>query len=224
MKLIVAGPINGKIRLLYQECLKQNWNPDWLLCTGNWGTWPDHAKLDRPTKQREETGDFAKLYLSNWQAPIQTLYVSGVHEDHKWLANRLQIGNMETLPNVHWLANGYKTNIGDGEDRLRITGFGKVYSQNTFLGQYSKKSKRHYTRSEFEKACSSGPTDILLLYETPENEYTRKIIFATRPSLIAHHSNKLFEPYEIMDIPVVPLTKGHYNLITYTKINGFQIR
>jgi hypothetical protein len=160
--------------------------------------------------------------VSGWQAPIQSLFISGVHEDHNWLKHRLEIGNLETLNNVHWLANGYKTVIGDLDDQLRVTGFGKAYSENTFNGRTSKKSKRHYSRGEFEKACSSGPTDILLLHEPPKNEYIRRLIFAVRPKLICHSSFLDTEPYTIMGTPTIAVKKDERRVIEFTKDIGFQ--
>jgi hypothetical protein len=131
---------------------------------------------------------------------------------------------METLNNVHWLANGNRTTVGDMDHVVRVTGFGKVYSKNTFEGRYSKRSKRHYTRAEFEKACSSGPTDILMLHEPPENEWTRRLIFAVRPALIIHSNHTTIgAPYECMGIPTVSLSAGEFRRVKYTKVSGFKV-
>lgn len=194
-----------------------------MLCTGSFGTWPDPAKVDRPTRKREGAGDFARYYIQGPENRLQTLYVSGVHEDHDWLKNRLHMGNMEVLSNVHWLANGFKTIIGDHEEQLRITGFGKVYSEATFNGKVTSKSKRHYTRSEFEKACSSGPTDILMLHEAPDNEWTRRLVFATRPKIIVHSYYKEKLPYMFMETPTLALAPRQYVFLTYSSEVGFRL-
>jgi len=69
-----------------------------------------------------------------------------------------------------------------------------------------KRSIRHYTRQEFEKACSSGPTDILLFHEKPTNKITHQIIFATQPKLIVY-SSKTLELEKIMGINAIGLGK-----------------
>jgi len=210
MIVCVTGAIKGKIEKTLQTIQSQNIPVDWLLCTGSFGTWPDPEKLDRPTRKKEGSGDFARWYVQGPENRLQTLYISGVHEDHDWLKNRQQIGHMEVLSNIHWLANGYKTVIGDHETQLRVTGFGKVYSEATFNGQFTNKSKRHYTRQEFEKACSSGPTDILLMYEAPGNEWSRRLVFATRPKIIVHSYYQEKEPYLFMNTPTLALDPGRY--------------
>lgn len=204
MELILAGPVDGKIETLYHKT-KQS-DASWILCTGSWGTWPDPNRLDRGTRKKAGSGDFAKLYVSGWQAPKQTLYIAGAHEDHRWLRDRFRSGNMEVMPNVHFLANGYRTTVGDWDTTVRVTGLGKVYSESTFHGKFNKKSHRHYTRSEFEKACTA-PTDILLLHEPP-NKIVKNLIFATRPKLIVHSSRTPIDFYHIMNVPTIGLVKG----------------
>jgi hypothetical protein len=149
--------------------------------------------------------------------------VEGIHEDHQWLADRLSTGNLEVLSNIHLLSNGYRTTIGDADNTVRVTGLGKVYSEATFNGNYNSKSKRHYTRSEFERTCSSGPTEILLLHEPPGNEATRKIIFATRPKIIFCSYYKEKSPYILMNTPVIPVAPGQDIFITYDSKNGFDL-
>jgi len=218
-----VGPVKGRIEATLKHIQSHNIPVDWLICTGSFGVWPDPAKLDRATRQREGSGDFARWYVQGPENRLQTLFVSGVHEDHDWLRDRLQIGNMEVLSNIHWLANGYKTVIGDADVQVRVTGFGKVFSASTFSGRYSGKSKRHYTRKEFERACSSGPTDILLLHEPPGNEWTRRLVFATRPKIIVHSYYKQVEPYMFMGIPTLAMSDGEYIFMKYTEELGFKL-
>lgn len=213
MKILLSGEIDGKIKDFYEKATHlvgggwgMNTLPEWVLCTGSFGTWPDAAHVDRGTRQNAGVGDFARLYVEGWQAPLQTVYVAGVHEDHQWLKKRQAAKNMEVLNNVHWLATGFKTNIGNWDENIRVTGFGKVYSETTFNGTKGKRSQRHYTRQEFEKACSSGPTDILLFHERPTNKITHQIIFATQPKLIVY-SAKQVELSLIMNIPAIGLGK-----------------
>lgn len=223
MILCLTGAIRGQILKTYQRIQSHNLPIDWLLCPGSFGVWPDPAKIDRPTRQREGAGDFARMYLQGPEIRLQTLFVSGVHEDHTWLKNRLETGNMEVISNIHWLANGNRTVIGGIDETLRVTGLGKVFSQTTFEGRYTAKSKRHYTQTEFQRACSSGPTDVLLLHEAPGNEQSRKIIFATRPKIIIHSFFKEQEPYLMLDTPVIAMAPGKDIFMKYTAEEGFKI-
>lgn len=205
MKILLVGEIDGKILNFYEHA--DFGNPEWMLCTGSFGTWPDKAKVDRGTRNSVGAGDFPSLYANGWDNKLQTVYISGVHEDHNWLKQRQAAQNMEVLPNVHWLATGYRTNIGNWDENIRITGFGKTYSEQTFAGVQGKRSHRHYTRAEFEKACSSGPTDIILFHERPDNKITHQIIFATQPKLIVF-SAKAIELTKIMGVQAIGLGKS----------------
>lgn len=212
MELVIVGPIDGDIKSLYS-----NLNPaevSWVLSTGDLGVWPDPAKIDRATRRKSEVQDFAELYITGFQAPIPTLFVAGVHEDHRWLEQRKHVSEgMEVLGEVNWLMNGFKTIIGDASNTLRVTGLGKVYSESTFSGKFNRKSYRHYTRRELEKGCASGPTDILLLHEEPSKE-ARTLIFATRPKLIIHAA-KDFRQYKLLEVPTYGLPKLKMIKVSY---------
>jgi len=116
MKILLAGEIDGQIVDFYKKVsdasdgyagLKHG-TLEWCLCTGSFGTWPDKAKIDRGTRRHAGAGDFPSLYASGFNNSIQTVYISGVHEDHTWLKQRQAARNMEVLPNIHWLATGIK--------------------------------------------------------------------------------------------------------------------
>lgn len=212
MKIIVSGPIDGAIKDFYERLPEA----PWVLCTGDFGVWPDPAKIDRATRRKGGTQDFAHLYLQGFQAKIPTLFVAGVHEDHRWLEQRKSIPEgMEVLGEITWLMNGYKTPIGDHYETIRITGLGKVYSEATFNGKFNRKSYRHYTRRELEKGCASGPTDILLLHEAPAKP-VKNLIYATRPKLIVH-SDKVYREYEVLGIPAIGLPKQSTKIIDTDK-------
>lgn len=217
MRIAFAGAVDGCIMALYEKITEP---VDWIVCTGNLGVWPDIARVDRATKQRARQGDFATLYLEGWQAPIQTLFVSGVHEDHKWLYQRVQSGQLEILPNVHLLANGYRTTIGDMTNVCRVTGLGKVYSKSTYEGKFNKKSPRHYTRNEVTKACSSGPTDLLLMHENPDTgDGLKNLIYATRPKLVAYSAVNS-KVSKCVSVPTLGLAKEEVIFLDY-KNNAF---
>lgn len=217
MRLLLAGAVDGKIIDFYNKIKALQEQPEWILSVGDWGTWPDKAKVDRGTRQSVGAGDFPALYANGFPNAIQTVYISGVHEDHNWLKQRQAAQNMEVLPNVHWLATGYRTNIGNWNENIRITGFGKTYSEQTFSGVQGKRSHRHYTRPEFEKACSSGPTDILLVHHMYE-PVIRKIIFATQPKLIVF-SAKTTELTEIMGVQAIGLSKSEIYMFDTKLLN-----
>jgi hypothetical protein len=124
--------------------------------------------------------------------------------------------NTEILANVHYLANGYRTVIGEHGPPCRVTGLGRAYSEATYRGEYHKKSYRHYTRHDVERACSSGPTDLLVIYEHLDAEGLRNVIFATRPQLIltVRHPNRPVHS-EIQGIPVISLARGATQCVSW---------
>lgn len=206
MKLLLAGPIEGKIQAFYQSI--KGHQPDWVVCAGDYGIWPDPARMDRAAK-RHAGKDFARMYVGvdPIGALFQTLVVSGVHDDNDWLKDRADAGDTEILANVHWLAQGYKTQIG-WEKALRVTGLGKAYSETTYNGKFNVRSSRHYTRSEVDRACASGPTELLVVYEHLDCPGIRNVVFATRPKLIlnvAHPNRSRYS--EVQGIPVIQLAR-----------------
>ncbi|MCI0558469.1 MAG: hypothetical protein MN733_08235 [Nitrososphaera sp.] len=214
MKLLLTGPIEGKIQEFYR--LAKPANPDWVVCGGDYGVWPDPAKMDRAARKHAGR-DFSKMYVGvdPVGAAYQTLIISGTHDDNSWLKARHDAGNTEILANVHWLAQGYRTTIGY-EKPLRVSGLGKAYSDATYNNKFNFRSSRHYTRSEVERACGSGPTDLLTIYEHLDAPGIRNIIFATRPKLIlnvAHPSRKRYS--EVQDTPVVQLARHEVKLIEW---------
>lgn len=209
MKIALVAGIDGQILDFYE-----NLNPscDLVLATGGFGVWPDPNRLDKATKQKTGPGDFHKLYINGWVAPVQTIFVAGAHEDHKWLYTRYKMNNLEILPNVTLLLNGYCTIFEKGNEKVKITGLGKIYGEKTFKGEYNKKSYRHYTRREVEKACYTGPTDILLLNPSLDSPGISNIIYATNPKYtVYYHPN---HPNNIPMKGVIPLDKKEIVYIT----------
>lgn len=198
--------MEGRIQEFYRTASFAR--PDWVVCCGDYGVWPDPSRMDRAARKHAER-DFSRMYVGvdPVGATAQTLLIAGVHDDNDWLKGRHDAGNAEILANVHWLAQGYKTTIGH-ELPLRVTGLGKAYSETTYNGKFNLRSSRHYTRSEVERACGSGPTDLLVIYEHLDAPGIRNIIFATRPKLIlnvAHPNRKRLS--EVQGIPVVQLER-----------------
>lgn len=216
MEIVLCGPVEGALDTFYERIESSNAN--WAVCAGNFGIWPDPARMDRASK-KHATNDFAKRYvgITNKVIKIPTLTISGVHDDHKWLAQRKSAGNTEILTNVHWLANGYKTLIG-WETAVRVTGMGRAYSEATYGENFGPKSHRHYTRRDIERGCSSGPTELLVIYEHLDAPGIRNLIYATRPKLILsvkHPNQEIYQ--EIQGIPVIQLDRKEIKVVSWEK-------
>jgi hypothetical protein len=201
MKILLAGPIDGKIEQFYQGK-----HADWVLSTGSVGIWPDPARIDQGTRKHAGPGDFALLYAKNEEMPIPTVFIEGPHDDHNWLQNRKISGQLEILPNLNYLVNGNKTLIGDILTQISIVGLGKVFSYATMKNIKTKKAIRHYTKKDIEKAKSHGKTDILLLHEEPKCLEVLDLIDTLRPKLVLHSGEA--EPYTFRGVTVLPLNAG----------------
>lgn len=200
MNIAVVGAVNGAIREMYSAIedleIEIGQEIDWVICTGSLGVWPDPERVDRGTRKHGDAGDFAKLYINSDPVPKPTLFISGKHEDHRWLEGRKDKVQMELIPGLHWLVNGYKTTIGTTDVQLTITGLGKVFSPATYSNVElpTRRRVRHYTRREVERACSAGPTDIVLTHEAPLGSVLGKyksnakgiasICYATQPKML----------------------------------------
>ena len=211
--------MEGKIQEFYNRVGPVS--PDWVVCAGDFGVWPDPARMDRAARKHAGR-DFARMYvgIDPVGAAFQTLTIAGVHDDNDWLKQRHDNGSGEILANVHWLAQGYKTEIG-WEKAIRVTGLGKAYSDTTYNGRFNIRSSRHYTRSEVDRACASGPTELLVLYEHLDSPGLRNIIYATRPKLIlnvAHPSRKVY--VEVQGTPVIQLGRHETRLVQWDEENG----
>jgi hypothetical protein len=202
MKILLSGPIEGHLESFYKGLSTEN--QKWVVCSGDLGIYPDTAVMSRAAKKHAGT-DFSKMYVGALSpATVPTLTISGVHDDHRWVDQRWKYNNTEILHRVHWLANGYRTTIG-WDEAIRVTGFGKAYSPRSYD---QKRAWRHYTRKEVERACSSGPTDLLVIYEHLDAPGIRNIIYATRPKRIfatLHNNRKHY--HEIQGIPIIQLRR-----------------
>jgi hypothetical protein len=217
VKVALVGPVDGNLTIFY-EILKQC-NVEWALCTGNLGVWIDKERVDRATRHKNKQGDFGLFYAKGLRAPVRCLFVAGAHEDHRWLSDRFKQNKLEILPNVTLLANGFKTTIGDTDEAIRITGLGKVYSEQTYNGKINRRSFRHYTKDEVNLAKRTGKTDILLLHSGPrEGKGINEIVKATNPKLIVHSSNSKREQYSYHGIPTIPLSYSQITIIETSSI------
>ena len=220
MIVTLAGPVEGHLDRLFDAGKADE--AAWIVSCGDFGIYPDPARMGRAARAYGGK-EFARRYVGAdpREIRIPVLTVAGVHEDHRFLKERVAANNTQILSNVHYLANGYRTTIGFDGPACRVTGLGRAYSEATYRGEYSKKSYRHYTRHDVERACSSGPTDLLVLYEHPDAEGLRNVIFATRPQLIltVARPNRPIHS-EIQGIPVVSLGRGATQAVSW-KNNQF---
>jgi len=173
--------------------------------------------MDRAAKKHAGR-DFSRMYVGadTSYSEFQTLIISGTHDDNEWLKRMHEVGNTVILgEHVHWLAQGFKTTIG-WELPIRVTGLGKAYSESTYSGQFGSRSSRHYTRAEVERACSSGPTDLLVIYEHLDAPGIKNVIYATRPKLILNITHPNRKKYtEIQQTPVIQLGRGETRLVEW---------
>lgn len=218
MIIFLVGPVNGNIGRLYENIKnisKMVARPDWVLCTGSFGCWPDPQHLDKATR-RHGVGDFPRYYLNGWQAPNNTVFVAGPHEDHDWLNTRKTKNNLEVLKNISWLMNGYTCSIGTIDASVKVLGFGKTYSPNFFTGSPGYiAGNKYYTAQDVQRACSAGPVDILLSHEGIQgNNYggrkcqspgVKEIMYATRPKLVVHGHYNHGEIYKTLGITTISL-------------------
>jgi len=144
MNIIIAGDIHGEISNFYDRILaledKLDITADWVLQTGNFGVWPDPMRIDRHTRQRNSV-DFFRYYLESKPVPRPTVFIAGKHEDHRWLNFVASRNQLEIIPELSWLLNGYKTHIGNG-GQLSLVGMGGVFSPKHYTGE---KKRLSYT-------------------------------------------------------------------------------
>jgi hypothetical protein len=226
MLIFALGAIDGSLIETNQriEELEQQLGRtcDRALCAGNLGVWPDPNNLDRPTRIHRGPGDFAWLYINNHGMLRKTIFVSGAHEDHKWLYNRWVRNNLMLLPNLTWLPQGAKIHM--GMEGVSVTGLGKVFSPKCSPLQSSSTSK-HYTKTDLNRACAAGKTDILMTYEGPEGVAFGKtkseargitnVMLATHPKLLLHSAYNYYKEYEHCGTKCISLAKGQVLPIEY---------
>lgn len=232
MIIYACGDIFGQFTDLYKRVSdiekETKLSPSWLLQSGNIGIFPDPDRVDRQTRLKSNP-EFADLYFRRQMVPKPTLFVSGKHEDNPWLDFKLSKGEMLLLGNLHWLVNGYRTLIGDNESQFSVTGLGKCFSpQSYFNGKRNKKTRAHYTLNEVERACSQGPTDILLTHQAGHGEKIgnflsdsqgiNKICYAIRPKVHIHGGYNVSSVYKNKQgILTVSLAFGEIKIIEINK-------
>lgn len=234
MIIFMCGELHGRIQEFYDSVLTLEKTlgikADWLLQVGNFGIYPDPAMASYQAKKNGYTKEFASLYLNSQPVPRNTLFVSGSHEDHRWMNLKASRGEMEILPNLHWLINGYSTVLEDNEDSINILGIGKVFSPAEWSGQPMKSKKvnkrlSRYTRSEVEKACSQGPVDLVLAHQSPAGQqFAQKVsdsqglikaLYATRAKFLVHGCYNFSKEYYIKTTGTTALSLRNMEIVPY---------
>ena len=214
--IFAIGEIDGNLMAAYAAVLEKEKQTgvcaDWIITPGSTGIWPNSNSVDRATRSRGGNKEFEELLKNNWAAPRNTLFISGAHEDHRWLDQRVLTENTQILGNFWYLPNSCCASIGPS-----ITGLGKVYSPKVYKDKKRNKALKYYTRNEVEKACSTGPVDMVLSHQGPSNtafgkkvsnsEGIKPILFASRPKFLVHSGYDFSMAYNCMDTVCLSLAK-----------------
>jgi hypothetical protein len=171
MILCAGGDIHGGLDrffgdlLVFEAALGVRFEA--VLQVGDFGVWPDPARIDRATRKHEGAGDFPAWFAAGRPAPRLTWFIKGNHEDFDWLEeNRGE----EVLPGLTFLPNGEVLEMRRSGSVIAVGGIGGCYGPSDYerpgrdLRGYA---RRHYTWDEVEGLCARGRLDILLLHDAP---------------------------------------------------------
>lgn len=229
MIIYLSGDCHGQVESfasrVEQTAKSTDTSPDWVICLGNFGAWPDPKQVDRNTRKAGKT-DFHLYYHQQKYLPFKTLFIPGRNEDHRWISSMWSRGYDEFFPNFFYLPNGYKKALQANEEVMTLVGLGRVYSPNSYTGE---RKAWHYSKSEVERACSQGPVDLFVSTEAghgvqvgtvqSESEGINKIDFATRPKLAAHAHYNTSE-YYINPYTQTPTLSLAYRQIVALEFSG----
>jgi predicted phosphohydrolase len=172
MFICAAGDIHGAMDRLYENVIAFETllgiRFDQVLHVGDFGIWPDPARVDRATRHHEGTGDFPVWLRENRGVPRATVFIKGNHEDFLWLDARQ---DAEVLPGLTYLRNGCAIDIEDrGGGSIRVGGVGGCYGPSDYLRRselLQGYAKRHYTGDEIKRLAVVGVVDIVLTHDAP---------------------------------------------------------
>jgi hypothetical protein len=148
MVICAAGDIHGAIGTLYADGrafeAALGLRFAWVVHVGDFGVWPDPAKIDGATRRHGGAGDFLEWYAEKREAVA-------------WLAAR---GGPEILPGLWHLRNGNIFRL-EPTSSLTVGGIGGCYGPSDYE-RPSKKlpgyAKRHYTRTRSTRSCRATPS------------------------------------------------------------------
>ncbi|HMA95496.1 MAG TPA: hypothetical protein VKP30_22560 [Polyangiaceae bacterium] len=169
MILCAAGDIHGKLDEMYAGVLAfeaaLGVRFAFVLHVGDFGVWPDPARVDGATRRHDGTGDFPTWLAERRAAPRPTIFIKGKHEDFVWLDAQ---PSPEVLPDLHYLRNGQVRELIAGDEVLRIGGIGGCFGPSNFDRRSSTLrgyAKRHYTRDEIATLSEHANLDIVLTHD-----------------------------------------------------------
>lgn len=138
---------------------------DLVLQVGDFGAWPDAARLDEATQRHGGAGDFPRWLAARKALPRPTIFIPGNHEDFEYL---LAADDPELLPGLRLLPWGHVVEVAG----LRIGGLGGCYSPRSYaMPSLSGKRRRHYCRSEVRALVGQGALDLLLVHDAPAGRF-----------------------------------------------------
>ncbi len=114
MILCAAGDIHGRLDEMYAGVLAfeaaLGVRFAFILHVGDFGVWPDPARVDGATRRHDGAGDFPTWFAERRAAPRKTVFVKGNHEDFVWLDTQ---HDPEVLPGLFYLRNGRTMDLGE---------------------------------------------------------------------------------------------------------------
>jgi predicted phosphodiesterase len=152
MYICAAGDIHGAMNKLYDDVLDFEASLgirfDFVLHVGDFGIWPDPAKIDKGTRNHDGAGDFPEWLDAQPAADV--------------------------LPNLTYLPNGKTIDLKvDGAESIRVGGIGGCYGPSDYerqSAQLNGYARRHFTHDEVERLvlqARQGSIDIVLTHDAP---------------------------------------------------------
>ncbi len=172
MLVCAAGDIHGAINRFYGDVLafEQTLGAafDWVLRVGDFGIWPDPARIDRATRNHGGAGGFRDWFAARREVLRRTVFIKGNHEDFEWLESR---NGSQLLPELVYLRNGCRIDLHGGTDeKISVGGVGGCYGASVYrrdakaLQGYA---SRHYTHDEVDRLSRLGALDVVLTHDAP---------------------------------------------------------
>lgn len=165
--ICAAGDSHGALDRLYADVLAfeaaLGMPFDHVLHVGDFGVWPDPARVDRATRKHDGDGDFASWLTDSKAVPRPTSFIKGNHEDFGWLEPRR---GQEVLPGLRYLGNGDVVDLG----AIRVAGVGGCYAARIYdlpAARLEGGQRAHFTRNELERLRGVRDVDVLLLHDAP---------------------------------------------------------
>ena len=161
--------------------------------------------------------------LEHYELPAPTWFVAGNNEDFD-VVDALRAGERPAgVENAHLLASTAAEVAG-----LRVAGLSGNYAPTRFekaREELSGERRRHFVRSEVERAADLEDVDVLLTHEAPEDliyygydagcEYVTALLAALDPDLCLvghHHRHREAEIAGVRTVSLAPVWERYYTL------------